>query len=89
MKKKLFLILLFLISLNQKVFAVTLYEALLKAYENNPELNAERENIKVSKEDLTISNSEFLTNYGLCLPSSLKLNKVDIEKICKILKSVI
>ena len=36
-----------------------------------------------------LSNSEFLTNYGLCLPSSLKLNKVDIEKICKILKSVI
>ena len=65
MKKKLFLILLFLISLNQKVFAVTLYEALLKAYENNPELNAERENIKVSKEDLTISNREFFPSVTL------------------------
>ena len=35
-------------------------EALLQAYINNPELNAERENIQVSKEDLNISRSEFL-----------------------------
>ena len=35
-------------------------EALLEAYINNLELNAERENIKVSKEDLNISRSEFL-----------------------------
>ena len=27
---------------------------------NNPELNAERENIKVSKEDVKISRSQFL-----------------------------
>jgi outer membrane protein len=58
--KKIFLILLTLIFINQKVFAVTLSEALLEAYINNPELNAERENIKVSKEDLNISRSEFL-----------------------------
>ena len=45
--KKIFLILIALVLINQNVFAVTLSEALLKAYTNNPELNAERENIKV------------------------------------------
>ncbi|MDA9604965.1 TolC family outer membrane protein [Candidatus Pelagibacter sp.] len=58
--KKIFLILLSIILLNQKVFAITLSEALLQAYNNNPELNAERENIQISKEDLNISKSEFL-----------------------------
>ena len=60
MIKKIFLILLSIIFVNQNAFAVTLSEALLQAYINNPELNAERENINVSKEDLKISKSEFL-----------------------------
>ena len=60
MKKKIFLILLSVTFINHNVFAVTLSDALLQAYINNPELNAERENIKVSKEDLKISKSEFL-----------------------------
>ena len=63
--KKILLILLTLIFVNQKAFAVTLSEALLEAYINNPELNAERENIKVSKEDLNISRSEFLPTVTL------------------------
>ena len=58
--KKIFLILLFLTFGNQKVFAVTLSKALLEAYTNNPELNAERQNIEISKNDLNISKSEFL-----------------------------
>jgi len=58
--KKIFLLLLPLVLISQNAFAVTLSEALLQAYINNPELNAERENIKVSKEDLNISRSEFL-----------------------------
>ena len=49
-----------MILISQNTFATTLSEALLQAYINNPELNAERENIKVSKEDLNISKSEFL-----------------------------
>ena len=65
MIKKVLLILLVSILVNQKVFAVTLSEALLQAYNNNPELNAERENIKVSKEDLNISRSEFLPSVTL------------------------
>ena len=65
MIKKILLILLVSILFNQKVFAVTLSEALLKAYINNPELNAERENIQISKEDLNISISEFLPSVTL------------------------
>ena len=47
-----------------KVFAVTLSEALTQAYKNNTELNAERENIKVSEEDLNISK-EYLPTLTL------------------------
>jgi len=55
------IIILFLITFFSKnVFAVSLSQALLQAYKNNPELNAERENIEVSKQDLKISKSEFL-----------------------------
>ena len=58
--KKIFIISLSLILFNQQALAVTLSEALLQAYNNNPELKAERENIKISKEDLKITTSEFL-----------------------------
>ena len=51
--------------LTPKAFAVTLTEALIQAYKNNPELNAERENIKVSDEDLNISKSEYLPTLTL------------------------
>ena len=60
------IIILFLITFFSKnVFAVSLSEALLQAYKNNPELNAERENIEVSKQDLKISRSEFLPSVTL------------------------
>ena len=58
--KKVFLVMIGIILINQNTFATTLSEALLQAYINNPELNAERENIQISKEDLNISRSEFL-----------------------------
>ena len=50
-------------------------EALLEAYKNNPELNAERENIKVSKEDLNISKSEFLPSVTLSESKSQEIQK--------------
>ena len=75
--KKIFLILLFTLLLNQQAIAVTLSEALLEAYKNNPELNAERENIKVSKEDLNISKSEFLPSLTL----SSSRSKESTEKL--------
>ena len=63
--KKIILILLSIVLFNGNVFAVTLSEALLRAYNENPELNAERENIKASKEDVKISISQFLPNVTL------------------------
>ena len=51
------LIIFFLIS---NVNATTLIEALKEAYNNNPKLNAERENLKISKENINISKSEYL-----------------------------
>ena len=63
--KKILIILLASVLINQNTFAVTVSEALLQAYINNPVLNAERENIQVSKEDLDISKSEFLPTITL------------------------
>ena len=63
--KKIFLILLSMTFYSENVFAVTLSQALLQAYNENPELNAERENIKVSKEDVKISISQFLPSVTL------------------------
>ena len=39
--------------------AVTLYDALNQAYQNNIQLNAERENIKASEEDINISKADY------------------------------
>ena len=63
--KKIILILLSIILFNKNVFAVTLSEALWQAYSENPELNAERENIQVSREDVKISRSAFNTGFSL------------------------
>ncbi len=63
--KKVILIIISLIFFIPKVFAVTLSEALTNAYKNNPELNAERENIKVSQEDLNISKGDYLPTLTL------------------------
>ena len=63
--KKIFLLLLSIVFFNENVSAVTLSEALLQAYNENPELNAERENIKSSKEDVKISRSQFLPSITL------------------------
>ena len=58
--KKIILILFSFLLMNQQVLAVTLIEALTEAYKNNTDLNAERENISISEEDLKISKSSYL-----------------------------
>ena len=58
--KKTILILFSVLFLNQQVLAVTLFEALTEAYQNNTDLNAERENINISEEDLRISKGNYL-----------------------------
>ena len=49
--KKIFLISLISFFFNTNLSAVTLSDALLEAYKNNPVLNAERENINISKSE--------------------------------------
>ena len=58
--KKIILILFSVLFLNQHVLAVTLFEALTEAYKNNTDLNAERENISISEEDLNIAKGNYL-----------------------------
>ena len=58
--KKTILILFSVLFLNQHALAVTLFEALTEAYKNNTDLNAERENINISEEDLKISKGNYL-----------------------------
>ena len=59
MKK--FLIIIFgILFLFTNVNAETFTAALKKAYENNSELNAERENINISEQELKISRSSYL-----------------------------
>jgi outer membrane protein len=60
MIRKFFLIIISLFLFSHQAFAITLFDALKQAYECNPELNAERENIKVSEEDLKISKGNYL-----------------------------
>ena len=63
--KKIILIIISLLFFIPKVLAVTLSDALTQAYKNNTELNAERENIKVSEEDLNISKGAYLPTLTL------------------------
>jgi outer membrane protein len=64
MKKK-FLIFLLFVFFSGNVFSAPLSEALLQAYNENPVLNAERENIQVSLEEVKISKSQFLPSVTL------------------------
>ena len=63
--RKVFLIIIVVILGTSNVFALTLKEALIQTYKNNTELNAERENIKVSQEDLTISKADYLPSASI------------------------
>ena len=58
MKKLLILVSLTTFSFSNAI-AVTLYDALNQTYQNNIQLNAERENIKASEEDINISKADY------------------------------
>ena len=64
MKNIIILLTLIILNINH-VQAVTLKEALNQAFINNLELNAERENLKISKEELKISKSNYLPSFIL------------------------
>tara|TARA_B100001175_G_scaffold17564_1_gene13301 strand:- start:67 stop:1359 length:1293 start_codon:yes stop_codon:yes gene_type:complete len=71
MKKLLILISLIMISFGN-AFAVTLYDALNQTYQNNIQLNAERENIKASEEDINISKADYKPTITLSGSKSLE-----------------
>ena len=71
MKKFFILISLILFNFNN-VFAVTLYDALNQTYQNNIQLNAERENIKASEEDVNISKADYKPSIILSGSKSLE-----------------
>ena len=58
--KNILLTLFFLLFIPSSAFAQNLLQALKEAYNNNTELNAERENLFISEQDLKISKSEYL-----------------------------
>ena len=70
--KKIILIISLTIFNFSTVFAITLYDALNQTYKNNIQLNAERENIKVSEEDLNISKADYKPSLTLSGSKSLE-----------------
>ena len=71
MKKLLILISLTLFGFSN-AFAVTLYDALNQTYQNNIQLNAERENIKASEEDINISKAGYRPSLTLSGSKSIE-----------------
>ena len=57
--KKLLILISLTIFISSNAIAVTLYDALNQTYQNNIQLNAERENIKASEEDINISKANY------------------------------
>ena len=71
MKKILILVSLTVLNFSNAI-AVTLYEALNQTYQNNIQLNAERENIKASEEDINISKANYKPTITLSGSKSLE-----------------
>jgi outer membrane protein len=57
--KKLLLVVSITVFSFSNAIAITLYDALNQTYQNNIQLNAERENIKASEEDINISKADY------------------------------
>ena len=63
--KKFILIILINLFIFKVAKAETFIVALKKAYNNNPELNAERQSLKISEQELNISKSSYLPTVTL------------------------
>ena len=75
--KKIIIILFFSIVFFNEAKATSLLKALSQAYKNNPTINAERENLMVSQEDLTISKADYLPSASITgSKSKEKTNKL-------------
>ena len=71
MKKLLLVVSLTTFSFSNAI-AVTLYDALNQTYQNNIQLNAERENIKVSEQDIKISEADYKPSLTLSSSKSIE-----------------
>ena len=70
--KKIFILSFILISLSTKGYSTTLYDALKQTYNDNTQLNAERENYKASEEDINISKAEYKPSLTLSGSKSIE-----------------
>jgi len=70
--KKIILLISFTLFNFNNALAVTLYEALNLTYQNNIQLNAERENIKASIEDVNISKADYKPSLTLTGSKSIE-----------------
>ena len=70
--KKIFIIVIASIFYFSNAFAVTLLDALNQTYNNNIQLNAERENIKASEEDVNIAKADYKPSLTLSGTKSIE-----------------
>ena len=63
--KKILTVIFISLLFSSNVFAQTILQALKEAYNSNVELNAERENLTVSEQDLKIIKSEYLPSASI------------------------
>ena len=70
--KKIFILISLTLFYFSNSFAVTLYEALNQTYKSNIQLNAERENIKASEEDVNISKADYKPSLTLSGSKSIE-----------------
>ena len=63
--KKVILILIVSFIITNNSFAQNLLEALKEAYNNNTELNAERQNLEISDQELKISKGDYLPSASI------------------------
>ncbi len=70
--KKIFILISLTLFYFSNSFAITLYEALNQTYKSNIQLNAERENIKASEEDVNISKADYKPSLTLSGSKSIE-----------------
>ena len=78
--KKIFILVITSILYFSNAFAVTLLDALNQTYKNNIQLNAERENIKVSEEDVNIAKADFKPSLTLSGSKSIENTKKNTDR---------
>ena len=78
--KKIFIIIILSLFYLSNAFAVTLLDALNQTYKNNIQLNAERENIKVSEEDVNIAKADFKPSLTLSGSKSIENTKTNTDR---------